>query len=103
MLVRDATVHWLTRHLLVPFAFRAGHCDTGSCLKGRGRYSEEERTKSLTWGNTLLPQATAQRLLRHQEINAQCLALPPSPQRLFEVGISGLTSPMQKLRLRDSK
>lgn len=59
VLVWDATVHWLTRHLLVPFAFRAGHCDTGSCLKGRGRYSEEEWTKSLMWGNTLLPQAIA--------------------------------------------
>lgn len=59
VLVWDATVHWLTRHLLVPFAFRAGHCDTGSCLKGRGRYSEEEWTKSLMCGNTLLPQVIA--------------------------------------------
>lgn len=51
VLVRDATVHWLTCHLLVPFALGAGHCNAGSRLKGRGRPSEGWQTKSSRWGN----------------------------------------------------
>lgn len=41
MLVRDATVNWLTCHLLIPLALGTGHCDAGSRLKDRGRHSEE--------------------------------------------------------------
>lgn len=40
ILVRHATVHRLTRHLLVPLALSAGHCDAGSRLEGSGGYSE---------------------------------------------------------------
>lgn len=40
ILVRDATVHRLACHLLVPLALGAGHCDGGSRLEGSGRYSE---------------------------------------------------------------
>lgn len=55
MLVRDATVHGLTCHLLVPLALGAGHCDAGSLLKGRGGHSEWRLRASQVRGHTLLP------------------------------------------------
>ena len=52
VLVRDAAVHGLTRHLLVPRALRAGHRDTGSCLKGGGGHSEERQMEPPRRGET---------------------------------------------------
>jgi hypothetical protein len=42
MVVWDATVHWLTCHLLVPFALCAGHCDAGSHLKETAMVRDEK-------------------------------------------------------------
>lgn len=63
MLIRDATVHRLAGHLLVPLALSAGHCDAGSGLEGRGVHSEWWQTASQGWGNTLLPEASSQGLV----------------------------------------
>lgn len=56
MLVRDATVHWLTRHLLVPLALGAGHHDAGSRLKGRGGHGKGMQTESRRSEDPLFPQ-----------------------------------------------
>lgn len=55
VLVRDAAVHRLACHLLVPLALSAGHRDAGSQLEGRGRHGEWWQTASQLRGNTLLP------------------------------------------------
>ena len=40
VLVRDAAVYWLARHLFVPLALRAGHRYAGSCLEDGGGHCE---------------------------------------------------------------
>lgn len=63
VLVRDAAVHWLTHHLLVPLALRAGHRDTGSCLKGGGGHSEERQMEPPKRGETPFSPRLRHRLL----------------------------------------
>ena len=59
VLIRDAAVHWLTRHLFVPLALRTGHRDAGSCLEDGGGHCEMQRMETQPVGKTLLPWATA--------------------------------------------
>lgn len=68
MLVRDAAVHRLTCHLLVPLALSAGHCDPGPRLEGRGGHSE-------LW-QTVSPRLQLRVSFGHQETNASPLMAP---------------------------
>ena len=61
VLIRDATVHWLARHLLVPLALRAGHRDAGSCLEDGGADDLSTRLH-LFWSSVLPPPFSYPRL-----------------------------------------
>lgn len=67
MLLRDATVHRLTCHLLVPLALSAGHGDPGSRLEGRGGHSE-------LW-QTVAPRLQLRVSSGHQETDASHLTV----------------------------
>lgn len=97
VLIRDAAVHWLARHLFVPLAFRAGHRDAGSCLEDGGGHCEMPQAETHPWGKPFSPG------LQHPEIYARHLASFPGSQQLFERGTSVPTLQLLKLRLGDIK
>lgn len=97
VLIRDATVHWLARHLLVPLALRAGHRDAGSCLEDGGGHCEMRQAETHPWEKPFSPG------LRHSEIHARHLAPFSGSLQLFERGTSVPTLQLPKLRLGNIK